>query len=116
MLDLLRARWRQGTPTASLPAAGRGLPERFRGLPVLESASAAAREANDASALEAPDARALPSSLVAVGEGGRPALDLGACLFSPEEAGAPAAGPVAPTRDYRLPRSTRARHRPPAGR
>ena len=82
MLDLLRARWRQGTPTASLPAAGRALPERFRGLPVL---------------LEPANA----------GEGDRPALDLGTCLFSPEEAGTTAAGTIAYTRDHRLASSTR---------
>jgi Ni,Fe-hydrogenase III small subunit len=115
MLDLLRARWRQGTPTASLPAAGRGLPERFRGLPVLEPASAAGWEANDTSALEARDARALPSSLVTAGEDGRPALDLGACLFSPEEAGASPAGTVAYTRDYRMASSTREGLLSPAG-
>jgi len=122
MLDLLRARWRQGTPTASLPAAGHGLPERFRGLPVLlepaspgEGHDGRAPEARDASAREAREARALPSALLTAGEDGRPALDLGACLFSPEEAGASAAGTIAYIRDYRLASSTREGLVSPAG-
>jgi len=56
MLDLLRARAALGVPGARFPDGDLTLPERFRGLPVATSG------------------RELP------------VLDLGACLFSPEEA------------------------------
>jgi len=57
VLDLLRARLAQGTQTIAFPPAEDPFPDRFRGRPVIR-----------------PDAS------------GRAALDLGACLFSPEEA------------------------------
>jgi Ni,Fe-hydrogenase III small subunit len=56
VLDLLRTRLAQGTPTLRVPPDDPGLPERFRGRPVIR---------DDGS--------------------GRAELDLGACLFSPEE-------------------------------
>ena len=73
MLDLLRARLAQGTQTIPFPPDEHeaGFPERFRGRPLIQ-----------------PDAA------------GRAVLDLGACLFSPEEA-------AAYTHDYRLASSTR---------
>lgn len=71
MFDLLRARLSQGTQTIAFPPGGDAFPERFRGRPVIR-----------------PDAS------------GHAALDLGACLFSPEEA-------VAYTHDYRLASRTR---------
>ncbi|HYL04944.1 MAG TPA: hypothetical protein VE075_02830, partial [Thermoanaerobaculia bacterium] len=94
MFDLLRARWRQGTRTLPFPAGRPELPERFRGLPVVDAASAG-------------EPRTLPSALVTSGEDGRPALDVGACLFSPEEAGRSPAGTIAYSQDYRLASSTR---------
>lgn len=57
MLDLLRARLKQGSQTLPFPLADAGLPERFRGHPVIRA-----------------------------GATGQAELDLGACLFSPEEA------------------------------
>lgn len=77
MLDYLRARLAQGTPSASVTADGDTLPSRFRGLPVLDAASA------------------------------RP-VDLGACLFSPDEASATPGSTCAYSRDFRLASSTRA--------
>lgn len=64
MFDFLRTRIQQGTRTSPFPHGGAEFPERFRGLPVLDTA-----------------------------------LDVGACLFSPEEA--------AYTRDFRMASSTR---------
>ena len=58
MLDLLRARLAQGTRTIPFPPEGDAFPDRYRGRPVIRT-----------------DGR----------EGGHAQLDLGACLFSPEE-------------------------------
>jgi len=55
MLEFLRTRLAQGTQTSPFPPADGALPERFRGRPVITTGS------------------------------GRAELDLGACLFSPEE-------------------------------
>ena len=71
MFDLLRARLAQGTPTITFPSDESALPERFRGRPAIRA---------DAT--------------------GRASLDLGACLFSPEEA-------PAYTHDIRLASRTR---------
>lgn len=76
MFDLLRTRLGQGTPTATVPADETSFPERFRGRPIIR-----------------PDAR------------GRASIDLGACMFSPEEAG-PESG-IEYTRDYRMATRTR---------
>jgi Ni,Fe-hydrogenase III small subunit len=73
VFDLLRARVAQGAPTLAFPpdVEESAFPERFRGRPLIQS---------DAT--------------------GRAVLDLGACLFSPEEA-------AAYTHDYRLASRTR---------
>ena len=73
MFDLIRTRIAQGTPTIPVPRdeGEAGLPERFRGRP-----------------------------LVTADATGRAVLDLGACLFSPEEASGY-------TRDHRLASRTR---------
>jgi Ni,Fe-hydrogenase III small subunit len=71
MLDLLRTRLAQGTQTMPFPANDVSFPERFRGRPVIRA-----------------------------GVSGRAELDVGACLFSPEEADEY-------THDYRLASSTR---------
>ena len=57
MLDWLRARIHQGTRTSPFPLGESEFPERFRGRPTVEPAP------------------------------GAPPFDVGACLFSPEEAG-----------------------------
>lgn len=77
MLDLLRVRLAQGTPTIPFPPDEPSFPDRFRGRPDVIR----------------PDAT------------GHAALDLGACLFSPED-GAPDSG-VSFTHDYRLSSRTR---------
>ncbi|MGH7578082.1 MAG: NADH-quinone oxidoreductase subunit B family protein [Longimicrobiales bacterium] len=94
MFDFLVARLRQGRRTLAFPEAMTELPERFRGLPVL-----------DARPCDEPVA--VPSALVTTSADGRPALDVGACLFSPEEAGCSPAGTVHFTGDHRIASSTR---------
>ncbi|HET7374362.1 MAG TPA: hypothetical protein VFJ20_13325, partial [Gemmatimonadaceae bacterium] len=76
MFDLLRTRLGQGTPTAAVPADEASFPERFRGRPVIR-----------------PDAQ------------GRASIDLGACMFSPEEADEEAG--LEYTREYRMATRTR---------
>lgn len=77
MLDLLRARLAQGTPTMAFPSDDIVFPSRFRGRP----------------------------SVIRGDASGRAELDLGACLFSPEE-GAEGTG-VTFTHDWRLSSRTR---------
>jgi Ni,Fe-hydrogenase III small subunit len=94
MLDFLRTRWAQGTRTSPFPAEVPEFPERFRGRPVLDPARClgACTECRDD----------MPSSLLQVGADGRASLDVGACLFSPEEAVACRHGAVSYTTDHRL--------------
>ena len=95
MLDLIRIRLRQGMRTSPFP---RGplpeFPERFRGRPSRDPA----RCPDDCR----PCGGRAPSAFLREGLDGRTALDLGACLFSPEDATACHAGAVAYTRDYRM--------------
>lgn len=102
MLDLLRARLAQGTPTSPFPAATAAFPERFRGRPVLESGD------GDGDGRPGPEgASSVPTALIGADGNGRAVLDIGACLFAPEEAvGAPGCG-VSFTHDYRLASRTR---------
>lgn len=94
MLRFLRTRLRQGTPTSPFPGGRVSFPERFRGCP----------EFNPAKCLDEcrSCAAALPSSLLADRGDGRLTLDLGACLFAPEEASACPHGAIRFTSDWRL--------------
>ena len=94
MFDFLRVLLRQGRRTLAFPGRAVELPERFRGLPVLDVDDCGAPQP-------------LPSQLSSATSGGRPAIDVGACLFAPEEAACTAAGRVSYSRDYRLASSTR---------
>lgn len=76
---------------------GADLPERFRGLPVLDPHATVPTPQTDTGA----------SALVSRTADGRPALDVGACLFSPEEAVPSSAGTVTFTREYRMASRTR---------
>lgn len=98
MLKYLRTRLRQGTRTSSFPEGPVAFPERFRGRPVFEPARC-----------EDPEAcrRRMPSDLLQIGPEGEARLDVGACLFSPEEAAACTHGAVRYTPDHAL--ATRAR-------
>ena len=93
MFDFIRARLKQGSRTIPFPASESGLPERFRGRPAL-----------DPTPCEAP--LPLPSALI-TSTTDRAAIDVGACLFSPEEIGCTRAGSVAFTRDYQMASSSR---------
>jgi Ni,Fe-hydrogenase III small subunit len=94
MFDLIRARLREGARTVAFPARAGDLPERFRGLPVLNPQPCA-------------EPLELPSALIASAVDGRVTLDTGACLFSPEEAACTRGGTTSFTRDYRMATSTR---------
>jgi Ni,Fe-hydrogenase III small subunit len=94
MLDFLRTRLAQGTRTSAFPGGAPEFPERFRGRPALDAAHCptGCRECGEK----------LPSSLLVSGADGRASLDVGACLFSPEEALACSHGAIGYTTDYRL--------------
>lgn len=92
MIDLLKARLRQGHRTQPFPPRENPLPERFRGLPVLEPSrcTAGCRAC----------AEACPRGAIQTEGGLR--LDLGRCLFCPACAEACPSGAVAFSRDYAL--------------
>lgn len=94
MLDFLRTRWAQGTRTSPFPAEVPDFPERFRGRPVLDRSRCLE---NCLGCLDE-----TPSSLLQVGADGRATLDIGACLFSPEEAAGCRHGAITYTTDHRL--------------
>ena len=92
MIDLLKARLRQGRRTQPFPPAENPLPSRFRGLPVLEPS----RCAKGCSAC----AEACPTGAIAVDGGLR--VDLAKCLFCPACAQACPSGAVTFSREYSL--------------
>ena len=93
MLKVLRARLRQGHRTIAFPHDVPALPERFRGLPVLQPDKC--RSGCDLCAAACPT-DAIRSSAAGV------RLDLGRCLFCVECAAACPEGAVQFSRDYRL--------------
>ena len=100
MLDLLRTRLAQGMGTSPFPDGPAPLPERFRGRPVF-------------AADRCPDAcgecrTRAPSEVIVAGSDGAARLDLGACLFTPEEAAACPHGALEFTTDYALAARSRA--------
>jgi Ni,Fe-hydrogenase III small subunit/formate hydrogenlyase subunit 6/NADH:ubiquinone oxidoreductase subunit I len=98
MIRFIRTRLQQGTRTASFPRGAAGLPERFRGRPAFE-----ASRCGDCEKCRA----AMPSELLQIGGDGRPSLDVGACLFSPEEAAACPDGALRFTTDPAMASRTR---------
>lgn len=97
---MIRNRLRQGVRTALFPRGpAPELPERYRGRPIRDPG-----HCPDDCRCCAADA---PSALLVQGPDGRTALDLGACLFSPEEAAACPAGAISYTRDPRMAVATR---------
>ena len=98
MIRFVRTWLQQGTPTSRFPRGDAGFPDRFRGRPELDAsrcgqcASCAARS---------------PSGLLTITEQGRPRLDVGASLFTPEEAAACPHGALRFTRDHAM--ATRSR-------
>ncbi len=93
MIHILLSRWRQGHRTLRYPKEVPVLPERFRGLPRVDTA------------LCPPDchlcAEACPTEAIELGET-RPAIDLGRCLFCDGCVEACPKGALAFTRDHRL--------------
>jgi Ni,Fe-hydrogenase III small subunit len=99
MFDLLRVRIDQGTQTTAFPPGQDTFPARFRGLPALDCTQCGRRDCLETEV-------AVPSAFIQHSESGTQ-LDLGACLFAPEEAvGTPGCG-VSFTHDYRLSGRTR---------
>jgi len=98
MMNLLKARLRQGYKTQAFPPAVNPLPERFRGLPVLDAAKCpeGCRACADA----------CPTGAIAKGGGLR--LDLGRCLFCPACTEACPKEAVTFSQDYSLAASARA--------
>jgi Ni,Fe-hydrogenase III small subunit/NAD-dependent dihydropyrimidine dehydrogenase PreA subunit len=100
MFSILAERLRQGHRTIPFPAGDPPqLPDRFRGLPVIDPGRCrdGCRRC----------AEACPTDAVTV-QDGKPRLDLGSCLFCGECAAACPGGAIAFTSDYRLASRTRA--------
>jgi Ni,Fe-hydrogenase III small subunit/formate hydrogenlyase subunit 6/NADH:ubiquinone oxidoreductase subunit I len=97
MLDLLRTRLKQGTRTSGFPKEAPEFPERFRGRPAFDASRCedGCREC----------ARSVPSAFIQLRA--TATVDVGACLFSPEEATACPHGAVSFTRDFRMASATR---------
>jgi len=100
MLRRLVERLRRGSDTLRYPDVPVEFPERFRGRPELDAARCTAGCR--------PCAARAPSALIRIGDQGDPAVDLGACLFSPEEAAACPHGAIRYTTDHRMASRTRA--------
>ena len=98
MLDICLARLQQGQRTTAYPAQPPVLPDRFRGLPIVDSAKCpeGCREC----------AEACPTGAIAI-EGRTLSLDLGRCLFCPDCTRACPQGVIEYTRDHRLATRTR---------
>jgi Ni,Fe-hydrogenase III small subunit len=98
-LDFLRVRLRQGTRTAPFPPDDGALPERFRGRPSFDAGKCThgCREC----------VARVPSSVLRASRSGSVEVDVGASLFSPDEAAACPAGALAFSNDYRLASTSR---------
>jgi Ni,Fe-hydrogenase III small subunit len=100
VLELLRNRLAQGMQTSPFPKGAVEFPERFRGRPELAC--------GDCGGEPCPDCReSIPTALIRAGDDGKATLDLGACLFAPEEAVGTAGCGVRFTHDHRMASSTR---------
>jgi Ni,Fe-hydrogenase III small subunit/NAD-dependent dihydropyrimidine dehydrogenase PreA subunit len=93
MLQATLARLNQGHRTIAHPAQPPLLPERFRGLPVIDGARC--RDGCRACA------EACPTQAISLADGG-PRLDLGRCLFCSDCVQACPAGAISFTQDHRL--------------
>jgi len=98
MLDVFLARLKQGHRTIAYPAETPTLPDRFRGLPVVNSSKCpeGCRDCADA----------CPTNAITL-KGQAVELDLGRCLFCTDCTNACPEGAIEHSRDYRL--ATRAR-------
>ncbi len=99
MLRAVLERLRQKRRTVAFPAAPPSLPDRFRGLPVIDAAKCPADcRQNPACAAACPVGAILPG----LGANGTPAIDLGKCLFCTDCMAACPAGALTFGRDHRL--------------
>jgi Ni,Fe-hydrogenase III small subunit len=99
MLRRLVERLRHGADTLPFPGRAAEFPERFRGRPVFDPA----RCTGGCRAC----AERAPTPWIEIRPDGHTVLDLGACLFSPEEAAVCSAGAIAFTTDHRMATRTR---------
>ncbi len=99
MFNWIKTRLQQGIRTSRFPRDGADFPERFRGRPTRDPARCgdACRQC----------AGRAPSAFLRAEPRGPVEVDLGACLFSPEEASACAEGAISYSRDYRMAASIR---------
>src|SRR5260221_10026066 len=93
MFDIIRERLRQGHRTARYPLELPVLPDRFRGLPVLDAAKC------ESGCSEC--ARVCPNDAIAANDKGFH-IDLGRCLFCTECTEACPTGAIRYTTDHRL--------------
>jgi Ni,Fe-hydrogenase III small subunit/NAD-dependent dihydropyrimidine dehydrogenase PreA subunit len=98
MLRILAARWQQGHRTITFPEGQPTLPDRFRGLPVIDPSKCptGCRDCADV----------CPTNAISV-EGGGPRLDLGRCLFCTDCIEACPEGAIRYSQDFRM--ATRSR-------
>ncbi len=94
MWKILKTRFQQGYRTSDFPNGPSGLPERFRGRPVVSSRPCAA----GCSAC----AESCPTQAIAISADKRVRLDLGKCLFCTECVTACPDGVIAYSADHRL--------------
>jgi len=93
MLEVLLARLKQGRRTLAYPAGEPTLPDRFRGLPIVDAAKCpeGCRDCADA----------CPTNAITI-DGAAVKLDLGRCLFCTDCTQACPEGAIRHTTDYRL--------------
>ena len=99
MIRFIRTRLQQGTRTATFPGGKGVFPDRFRGRPALDAARCGDCELCRSN---------MPSELLQIDNEGRARLDVGACLFSPEEAAACTHGAIHFTTDPVMASTSRA--------
>ena len=92
MFNVIRERWRQGFKTAAYPLAPPNIPDRLRGLPILDSKKC---EEGCRECVEACPAGAVQAD-------GRLSVDLGKCLFCRDCTAACPTGAIRYSTEYRL--------------